>query len=268
MSNDQRPELADPILSFDHVQMGKTAIITGSSSGIGRESAIALSKAGWNVVLTARRADALHETSLLCESPETCMVLAGDVTDEEFVKKLFSETVARFDRVDLLFNNAGITGSLVPLEDLSLEAFQSVISVNLVGPFLCAREAVKVFKAQDPVGGRIINNGSLSAHTPRPMSAAYTASKHAMTGLSKCLALDGRAFDITCTQIDIGNATTALTVAMNKGMLQGDGRIVPESTFDVAHVAAAVVHIASLPADVAVPHFTIMASKAPFAGRG
>ncbi|KAJ6543995.1 hypothetical protein B0H19DRAFT_1221811 [Mycena capillaripes] len=252
--------------------MAKTAIITGSSSGktsgIGRESAVALSKAGWNVVLTARREHALHETALLSESLETCLVLAGDVTDEDFVKKLFSETVARFGRVDLLFNNAGVNSPAVPLEEVSLETFQEVISVNLVGPFLCAREAVKIFKSQNPVGGRIINNGSLSAHTPRPMSSPYTASKHAMTGLSKCIALDGRAFDITCTQIDIGNAATALTARMEKGVLQPDGRRVPESTFDVAHVAAAVVHIASLPADVAVPHFTIMASKAPFAGRG
>ncbi|KAF7330901.1 hypothetical protein MVEN_02429600 [Mycena venus] len=195
------------------------------------------------------------------------MVLAGDVTDEEFVKKLFSETVARFGRLDLLFNNAGVS-SFAALEELTLEAFQSVISVNLVGPFLCAREAVKIFKKQDPTGGRIINNGSLSAHTPRPHSVAYTTSKHAITGLSKCLNLDGRAFGITCTQIDIGNAQTVMATPMATGMLQPDGRRVPESTFDVAHVAAAVVHIASLPGDVAVPHFTIMASKAPFAGRG
>ncbi|KAJ7499487.1 hypothetical protein FB451DRAFT_1205650 [Mycena latifolia] len=248
--------------------MAKTAIITGSSSGIGRESAIALSKAGWNVVITGRRADALHETSLLCGSPENCLILAGDVTDEAFVKRLFAETVSRFGRVDLLFNNAGVNSPAVPLEDISLKAFQTVISVNLVGPFLCAREAVRVFKNQTPMGGRIINNGSLSAHTPRPMSTPYTASKHAITGLSKCITLDGRAFDITCTQIDIGNAGTALTERMKAGVLQPDGRRVPESTFDVAHVAAAVVHIANLPADVAVPTFTIMASKAPFAGRG
>ncbi|KAJ7122973.1 hypothetical protein C8R44DRAFT_831469 [Mycena epipterygia] len=247
--------------------MARTAIITGSSSGK-LSSAIALSKAGWNVVLTARRADALQETASLCESPDNCLVLAGDVTDEEFVKQLFSDTVSRFGRVDLLFNNAGVNSPAIPFEEVSLEAFQTVISVNLVGPFLCAREAVRIFKNQTPMGGRIINNGSLSAHTPRPMSSPYTASKHAMTGLSKCLALDGRAFDITCTQIDIGNAATALTARMAKGVLQPDGGRVPESTFDVAHVAAAVVHIAGLPADVAVPHFTIMASKAPFAGRG
>ncbi|KAJ7664716.1 hypothetical protein B0H17DRAFT_1091715 [Mycena rosella] len=248
--------------------MAKTAIITGSSSGIGRESAIALSKAGWNVVLTARRADALKETSLLCEAPENYLILAGDVTNEAFVKKLFTETVSRFGRVDLLFNNAGVNSPAVPFEEISLEAFQKVISVNLVGPFVCAREAVRAFKTQTPMGGRIINNGSISAHTPRPMSSPYTMSKHAITGLSKCLALDGRAFDITCTQLDIGNAATSLTARMVGGVLQPDGRRAPESTFDVAHVAAAVVHIANLPLDVSVPHFTIMASKAPFAGRG
>ncbi|KAJ6612118.1 hypothetical protein B0H10DRAFT_2282384 [Mycena sp. CBHHK59/15] len=246
----------------------KVAIITGSSSGIGRESAIALSKAGWNVVLTARRTDALHETSLLCVDPDNCLLLAGDVTDEAFVKQLFSETVARFGRLDLLFNNAGVNSPTVPFEDLTLEAFQNVISVNLVGPFLCAREAVRIFKTQSPIGGRIINNGSLSAHTPRPLSAPYTASKHAITGLSKSLALDGRAFGITCTQLDIGNAGTRLTTRMTAGVLQPDGRRVPEATFDVAHVAAAVVHIAGLPPDVAVPHLTIMAAQAPFAGRG
>ncbi|KAJ7667451.1 hypothetical protein DFH06DRAFT_1280475 [Mycena polygramma] len=227
-----------------------------SSTGIGRESAIALSKAGWNVVLTARRAEALEETASLCESAETCLVLAGDVTDEDFVKNLFSQT------------NAGVGSPAVPLEEVSLETFQRVISVNLVGPFLCAREAVKAFKNQSPPGGRIINNGSLSAHTPRPLSTPYTASKHAITGLSKCIALDGRAFDITCTQIDIGNAATSLTARMERGVLQPDGRRLPESTFDVSHVAVAVVHLANLPADVAVPHFTIMAAKAPFAGRG
>ncbi|KAJ7174261.1 hypothetical protein C8R46DRAFT_990319 [Mycena filopes] len=255
--------------------MAKTAIITGSSSGIGRESAIALSKAGWNVVLTARRAEALQETSLLCESPSQTLVLAGDVTDEEFVKSLFAETVAKFGkqlhltgRVDLLFNNAGVNAPATPLEELSLDVFQRVISVNLVGPFLCAREAVKIFKNQSPAGGRIVNNGSLSAQTPRPLSVPYTTSKHAINGLTKCLNLDGRAFDITCTQIDIGNAATELTARMAMGVLQPDGRRIPESTFDVAHVGAAIVYIANLPPDVLIPQFTIMASKAPFAGRG
>ncbi|KAJ7087353.1 hypothetical protein B0H15DRAFT_843669 [Mycena belliarum] len=266
-------------------RMPKTAIITGSSSGIGRESAIALSKAGWNVVLTGRREEALQETASFCQSPESCLVLAGDVTDEEFVKKLFAATVSRFQRLDLLFNNAGVNSPAVPFEDLTLATFQNVISVNLTGPFLCAREAVRIYKNQTPPGGRIINNGSLSAHTPRPLSGPYTASKHGLTGLSKSLSLDGRAFDITCTQIDIGNAATVLTERMTGGVLQPDGRRAPEARFDVAHVADAVVHIASLPPDVSVPHYTIMcvpqicprcgvdfvltrAARAPFAGRG
>ncbi|KAJ7718295.1 hypothetical protein DFH07DRAFT_860443 [Mycena maculata] len=248
--------------------MKRTAIVTGASSGIGRECAVALSGAGWNVVLTARRESALRETGSLCPSPDTCMVLAGDVTDEEFVKRLFRETISRFGRLDLLFNNAGVNSPAIPFEDITLEDFQNVMSVNLVGPFLCAREAVRAFKKQTPMGGRIINNGSLSAHTPRPMSSPYTASKHGMTGLSKCIALDGRAFDITCTQIDIGNAATPLTARMEKGVLQPDGHRMPESTFDVAHVASSIVYLAGLPPDVSVPHFTIMASKAPFAGRG
>ncbi|KAF7354805.1 hypothetical protein MSAN_01394800 [Mycena sanguinolenta] len=248
--------------------MPKTAIVTGASSGIGRESAIALCKAGWNVVLAARREDALNETAALCGSAEKCLVVVGSVADEAFVKTLFSKTVARFGRVDLLFNNAGSNAPALPLEDMTLEMFQNVISVNLVGSFLCAREAVKAFKSQTPIGGRIINNGSLSAHTPRPNSAPYTTSKHAIAGLSKSIALDGRAFDITCTQLDIGNAETPLTARMHMGVLQPDGRRMAESTFDVAHVGEAVVHIAGLPADVAVPQFTIMASKAPFLGRG
>ncbi|KAJ7067819.1 short-chain dehydrogenase/reductase SDR [Mycena amicta] len=245
-----------------------TAIVTGASSGIGRESAVALVKAGWNVVITARRADALAETKALCGgSDEQILVLPGDVTDEDFVKRLFEET-KRFGRLDLLFNNAGVGAPATPLEDLSLETFQNVISVNLVGPFLCAREAVRVFKAQTPIGGRIVNNGSISAHTPRPLSAPYTASKHGITGLSKCISLDGRAFDITCTTLDIGNAATALTKRMEAGVLQPDGRYMPEATFDVAQVGAALVYLGGLPSDVSVPHFTIMAHKMPFAGRG
>ncbi|KAJ7638314.1 hypothetical protein FB45DRAFT_902499, partial [Roridomyces roridus] len=237
----------DVILSMPHT--AKTAIVTG----IGRASAVALSKAGWNVVLTARRLEALEETASLCE---TTLVLAGDITDEEFVKKLFQETVERFGRLDLLFNNAGISSPGVPMEQVSLDAFQNVMSVNVVGPFLCACEAVRVFKNQTPMGGRIINNGSLSAHTPRPMSSPYTMSKHAISGLSKCIALDGRAFDITCTQIDIGNANTEMVTRISNGVLQPDGRVVAE------------IYLAGLPSDVSVPHFTIMASKAPFAGRG
>ncbi|KAF7301209.1 hypothetical protein MIND_00685600 [Mycena indigotica] len=262
--------MIDDIIHFSSAKTQMpSAIITGASSGIGRESAIALAKAGWHVALTARRKDALEETKQLCGSDEgRTLVLAGDVTDEEFVRALFEETVKRFGRLDLLFNNAGVGAPAIPLEELSLETFQRVISVNLVGPFLCAREAVRVFKAQKPMGGRIVNNGSISAHTPRPFSAPYTASKHGITGLSKCISLDGRAFDITCTTLDIGNAATKMTKRMDDGVLQPDGRIMPEATFDVAQVGAALVYLGSLPPDVNVPHFTIMANKMPFAGRG
>jgi len=247
----------------------KTAIVTGASSGIGQTTAVALAAAGWNVVLAARRQDALLQTANLIARPSACLVVAGDVTDEGFVKTLFAKTVDQFGRLDLLFNNAGITGApMVPIENLSLKTFQEVINVNLTGSFLCTREAVKIFKAQSPPGGRIINNGSLSAHVPRPNSTPYTCSKHAMTGLTKCTALDGRAHNITCTQIDIGNAHTQMAEAhQSVGALQPDGRIISESTFDVKHVADAIVHIAALPNDVTVLDFKIMASM-PFVGRG
>nr|GAT47746.1 predicted protein [Mycena chlorophos] len=249
--------------------MSRTAIVTGASSGIGRESAIALAQAGWNVVITARRADALEETKSMCAvEDERVLVLSGNITDEDFVKKLFEESVKQFGRIDLLFNNAGVNAPATPLEDLSLATFQNVLSVNLVGPFLCAREAFRVFKSQTPQGGRIVNNGSISAHTPRPLSAPYTASKHGITGLSKCIALDGRAFGITCTTLDIGNAATVLTKRMQAGVLQPDGKLMAEPTFDAAQVGAALVYLGGLPPDVSVPHFTIMAHNMPFAGRG
>ncbi|PBK97923.1 NAD(P)-binding protein [Armillaria gallica] len=246
----------------------KTVIVTGASSGIGRQSAIALSNAGWNVVLTARREEALQESLKLCLHPENSLVIAGDVTNEDFVKELFAKTVERFGRLDLLFNNAGTNAPQVPIEELSLDTFQRVINVNLTGPFLCTREAFKLFKNQAPPGGRIINNGSLSAHVPRPFSFPYTASKHAITGLTKCTSLDGRPFNISCTQIDIGNAQTDMAARLSKGALQSDGRVIPEAMIDVQHVAAAIVHIASLPNDVTVLEMNIMPTHAPFIGRG
>lgn len=246
----------------------KTAIITGASAGIGRQSAIALSNAGWNVVLTARRLSALEETSQLLRDPSACLKVAGNIADEAFVKDLFSSAIAKFGRLDLLFNNAGISSPAVPIENLSLDIFQNVINVNLIGSFLCTREVVKIFKSQSPPGGRIINNGSISAHVPRPHSSPYTCSKHAVTGLTKSTALDGRAHDITCTQIDIGNAHTDLGIKLTHGALQPDGRVVPEPTFDVQHVADAIVHIAGLPNDVTVLEYNIMASRMPFLGRG
>ncbi|KAK0222057.1 oxidoreductase protein [Armillaria fumosa] len=254
--------------------MSKTVIVTGASSGIGRQSAIALSNAGWNVVLTARREEALQESLKLCSHPENTLIIAGDVTSEDFVKELFAKVVERFGeshsesesslidvdpgRLDLLFNNAGTNAPQVPIEELSLDAFQRVISVNLTGPFLCTREAFKVFKNQAPPGGRIINNGSLSAHVPRPFSYPYTASKHAITGLTKCTSLDGRPFNISCTQIDIGNARTDMAARLSKGALQPDGKVMSEAMIDVRHVAAAIVHIASLPNDVTVLEMNMM----------
>ncbi|RDB17839.1 putative oxidoreductase YohF [Hypsizygus marmoreus] len=247
---------------------GKTAIVTGASSGIGRKTAIALSAAGWNVVLTGRRLSALSETLDLIPGPASCLVVSGDITSELLVAELFAKTVERFGRLDLLFNNAGIGAPQLPIEDLTLRTFQEVLNVNLIGSFLCTREAVRVFKSQSPQGGRIINNGSLSAHVPRPHSSPYTCSKHAISGLTKCTALDGRAFNITCTQIDIGNAHTELAQGHTAGALQPDGRTVPEPTFDVQHVADAIVHIASLPNTVTVLEYQIMAAGVPFVGRG
>ncbi|KAF7422936.1 hypothetical protein PC9H_011100 [Pleurotus ostreatus] len=253
----------------------KVAIVTGASSGIGKASAIALAQAGWNVVITARRIDALLQTAEQCD--QRALVVAGDVTDEKFVQELFAQAVEQFGkpqtcwhtgRVDLLFNNAGISAPGTLIEELTLETFQNVMNVNLVGPFLCTREAFKVFKAQTPAGGRIINNGSLSAHVPRPHTFPYACSKHAISGLTKCTALDGRAHNITCTQIDIGNAHTDMVSAQTQGILQPNGAIIPEATFDVKHVADSIVHIAQLPNDVTVLEMNIMASKAPYVGRG
>ncbi|KAJ8509546.1 hypothetical protein ONZ45_g8308 [Pleurotus djamor] len=209
----------------------KVAIVTGASSGIGRASAIALADAGWNVVITARRIDALNETAEKCH--QRALVIQGDVTNESFVKQLFEEAVSQFGRVDMLFNNAGISAPAVTIEETTLETFRNVMEVNLIGPFLCTREAFKVFKSQSPPGGRIINNGSLAAHVPRPHSYPYACSKHAIAGLTKCTALDGRAFNITCTQLDIGNASTEMVAAQTAGILQPNGNVVPEATFDV-----------------------------------
>ncbi|EKM79350.1 hypothetical protein AGABI1DRAFT_120758 [Agaricus bisporus var. burnettii JB137-S8] len=237
----------------------KTAIITGASSGIGRASAIALSEAGWNVVLIARRVNELRETQQLCKRPDRDpLVLPGDVTDEEFVVKSFQLAFSTFGRIDLLFNNAGISPGANPIEYTSLEEFRQVLDVNLVGPFLCTREAVKIFKGQQPAGGRIINNGSLSAHVPRPHSVPYSTTKHAILGLTKCTALDGRSNNITCTQIDIGNAESAMTGKFDAGALQPDGRLIPEPRMNVQHVANTVVHIASLPNDVTMLEVNII----------
>ncbi|KAJ3773796.1 oxidoreductase protein [Lentinula raphanica] len=246
-------------------------LITSSTNvnpGIGRYTAIALLNEGWNVVITARRSEALQETQKMSTNPDNCLCITGEITDEDFVVELFNQTISRFGRLNLLFNNAGISSAQVPIEDLSLGEFQRVLNTNLVGPFICTREAVRRFKAQSPPGGRIINNGSLSAHVPRPFSYAYTVSKHAMSGLTKCTSLDGRAFNIACTQIDIGNAATDMGGRHAVGALQPDGRMVQEGVLDVQHVARTIVHIASLPPDVTVLDINIMPTNIPYIGRG
>lgn len=243
-----------------------TAIITGAGSGIGRHSAIALSTAGYRVVLTGRRQDRLDETARTC--PSASHVVVADVGNEEDVERLFQETVSTFGRLDVLFNNAGTGAPPVPMDELTVEQWRNVVDVNLTGAFLCTREAFRVMKTQDPMGGRIINNGSISAHVPRPHSAPYTATKHAITGLTRSTSLDGRDFNIVCSQIDIGNALTEMTARMTQGVPQADGSLRPEPTMDVAHVADAIVQIADMPLSANVQFMTIMASAMPFIGRG
>ncbi|KAI0330806.1 short-chain dehydrogenase/reductase SDR [Cubamyces sp. BRFM 1775] len=246
---------------------GKVAIITGASSGVGRASAIALARAGWSLALFARRVEMLEETKALCADPSKVLLVAGDVTSEADVKRLFDQTISTHGRLDVLFNNAGIVSPQVPIEEVPLETFQQVININLTGTFLCTREAVRIFKAQSPQGGRIINNGSISAYTPRPFSSPYTASKHAISGMTKCTLLDGRAHNITCTQVDIGGALTTMSPPP-QGTLQADGSLKHEATFDAKHVGESIVHIANLPLDVTVLTFNIMATGMPFVGRG
>ena len=246
----------------------KIAIVTGAGSGIGRAAAQALLGAGYAVALAGRRADALEETAAADPSGKRALVVATDVSDPGSVQALFTTTRETFGRLDVLFNNAGANTPPIPLEDLSFEQWKTVIDVNLTGAFLCTQQAFKVMKDQTPRGGRIINNGSISAHVPRPFSAPYTASKHAITGLTRSTSLDGRAYDIACGQIDIGNAATEMAARMKDGVPQANGTIAPEPLMDVEHVAQAVVHMASLPLDANVQFLTIMATKMPFIGRG
>ena len=246
----------------------KIAIVTGAGSGIGRAAARALLGAGYAVALAGRRSDALEETATADTSGKRALVVATDVGDPASVQALFATTRETFGRLDVLFNNAGANTPPIPLEDLSFEQWKTVIDVNLTGAFLCTQEAFKVMKDQTPRGGRIINNGSISAHVPRPFSAPYTASKHAITGLTRSTSLDGRAYDIACGQIDIGNAATEMAARMKDGVPQANGSIAPEPLMDVEHVAQAVVHMAGLPLDANVQFLTIMATKMPFIGRG
>jgi NAD(P)-dependent dehydrogenase (short-subunit alcohol dehydrogenase family) len=249
---------------------GKVAIITGAGSGIGRATALAFLNDGYSVALAGRRADALAETAKAAgAAKEHALAVPTDVTSQSSVKALFAQVKDRFGRLDVLFNNAG-TGApgTILLEDLTFEQWQRVVDTNLTGPFLCTQEAFRLMKAQMPKGGRIINNGSISAHAPRPNSAPYTSTKHAITGLTRSSALDGRKYDIAVGQIDIGNALTEMASGMAKGMPQADGSVRTEPTMDVAHVAASVLYMASLPLDANAQFLTVMATKMPFIGRG
>ncbi|HVR71079.1 MAG TPA: SDR family oxidoreductase [Vicinamibacteria bacterium] len=245
----------------------KVAIVTGAGTGIGKAAALALLGGGQRVVLAGRRREPLEETASASGAGERALAVPADVTDPESVRRLFARTKEAFGRLDVLFNNAG-TNAPGALEDVTWEQWRQVLDVNLTGVFLCTQEAFRLMKSQAPRGGRIINNGSLSAHVPRPESAPYTASKHAVTGLTKATALDGRPYDIACTQIDIGNARTELAARIGKGVRQADGTLAAEPLIDVAHVGRAVAYLASLPLDVNVLFMTLMATKMPFVGRG
>ena len=251
------------------VEVGKVAIVTGAGSGIGRAVARALLRDGYSVALAGRRREALAETAREPGLPEgRALVVPTDVCDPSSVEALFARARDRFGRVDLLFNNAGTNVPPTPIEDLTVEQWQSVVDTNLTGMFLCTREAFRVMKDQEPRGGRIINNGSISAQVPRPHTAPYTATKHAVTGLTRSTSLDGRRYDIACGQIDIGNTASSMTLAMKDGVPQANGTMAPEPTFDVQHVARAVLYMASLPLDANVQFMTVMATKMPFVGRG
>ncbi len=247
----------------------KMAVVTGAGSGIGRATAIALLGDGYSVALVGRRREPLNETAAMAESAAArVLVVPGDVGNVKDVRVIFEEAQQTFGRLDLLFNNAGINVPPVPIEELTVEQWQSVVDVNLTGAFLCTQAAFRLMKSQSPMGGRIINNGSISAHVPRPNSAPYTSTKHAITGLTKSIALDGRKYNIACGQIDIGNAETPLAAKMKNGVPQPDGSIKAEPTFDVEHVARAVVQMANLPLDANILSMTIMATNMPFVGRG
>ncbi len=248
--------------------MSKVAVVTGAGSGIGRAVALGLRGEGYSVVVAGRRAEELRKTaSIACAGPE--MLLAPtDVGQPESVRALFERVRSSYGRLDLLFNNAGTSAPSLRIEDLTSEQWNSVVAINLTGSFLCAQEAIRIMKAQVPRGGRIINNGSISAHSPRPHSAPYSATKHAITGLTKCISLDGRAFDIACSQIDIGNAATPMTERMAIGVLQPNGTVMPEPRLDLRHVVDAVLYMAKLPLEANVQFMTVMATKMPLIGRG
>ena len=249
-------------------QPNKVAVVTGAGSGIGRAVALGLRSEGWSVAIAGRRAEELRKTaSIACGGPEM-LVVPTDVSQPEAVRSLFARVQSTFGRLDLLFNNAGTGAPAIPMEDLTYEQWNNVVAVNLTGCFLCAQEAIKIMKSQQPRGGRIVNNGSISAHAPRPYTVAYTATKHAITGLTKSISLDCRAYDIACGQIDIGNAATPMTERMATGILQPYGAVVPEPRLDVSHVVDAVLYMSRLPLDANVQFMTVMATTMPFIGRG
>src|SRR5215475_12319194 len=247
----------------------KVALVTGAGTGIGKHSALALMREGYAVVLAGRRKDLLEATAAEGKSTGAAtLAVPTDVADPESIRALFAKTKDTFGRLDLLFNNAGIGAPAVPLEELPFEKWKAVVDTNLTGAFICTQEAIKIMKDQTPRGGRIINNGSISAHAPRPFSVAYTSTKHAITGLTKSTSLDGRKYDIACGQIDVGNAATEMAARMSQGVPQANGTIAPEPLFDVKHVGDAVLAMARLPLDTNVQFMTIMATKMPFVGRG
>jgi len=247
----------------------RIALVTGAGTGIGKRTSLLLWQAGYCVVLAGRRVEPLEQTAKEAGvSNSRTLVMSTDVSDPHAVSALFAATEAKFGRLDVLFNNAGVGAPAVPLEDLSYEQWRSVLDTCVTGTFLCTQHAFRLIKQQQPRGGRIINNGSISAHTPRPNSAPYTAAKHAITGLTKSTALDGRPFDINCGQIDIGNAASEMTAHMKNGMLQANGTVAAEPTINADHVARAVLYMANLPLDVNVPFITVMATQMPFMGRG
>lgn len=248
---------------------GKVAVITGAGSGIGKAAALALLREGYRVVIAGRRAEALQSTiDDAGAAADRILAVPTDVTDPASVQALFAQTLATFGRLDLLFNNAGTGAPGVPMEELPFDEWQRVVNVNLTGSFLCAQAAIKIMKEQEPQGGRIINNGSISAHAPRPNSAPYTATKHAITGLTKSISLDGRKYNIACGQIDIGNAATPMTQRMQRGVPQANGEVKVEPTMDVENVARAIVYMDSLTLDANVQFITVMATQMPFVGRG
>ncbi len=247
---------------------GKVALVTGAGTGVGRAAAIALLKAGYSVALAGRRVEVLDETAEMSGAAERALSVPTDVADADAVHSLFETTVQKFGRLDVTFNNAGMGAPAVDMDELSVEQWKTVVDVNLTGVFLCVREAFRVMKNQDPQGGRIINNGSISAYTPRPFSIAYTATKHGVAGITKTTAIDGRRYNICCNQIDIGNAGTPMTARMSDGVPQPDGSVRPEPTMDANHVGDAIVHMASLPLDASIQTMTIMANQMPYLGRG